>query len=622
VNRMDLADKLKRLPDAPGVYIMKNSSGEIIYVGKAVSLKNRVRSYFQSSHNHSPKVISLVSQVADFEYILTDSEVEALILECNLIKKHRPRYNVRLVDDKSYPYVKVTLNEDYPRVFMTRNVVRDGARYYGPYTDAGALRETLRLLKKVFPLRQCRQKSVDRQKRPCLNYHIRRCLAPCQGEVNREKYLEMIRNVCLFLEGRHEELVKTLAVRMEEAAENLDFEQAAELRDRIRDIEKVVEKQKIVSADLTDQDVIALAREGELSGVVVFFVRGGKLMGREHFIIDETSEIDDNEILTSFVEQYYIQVEYIPKDILLPLELTETGVINTWLEEKRGARVYLRVPRRGEKAKLVEMAQKNAAEELAQHRAREEQARARLEGALLGLKDYLGLARIPLRIECYDISNIQGTESVGSMVVFVGGKPRNDLYRRFRIKTVEGPNDFASMQEVLRRRFTRGLRELDEIAAGKLEKEKAKFAEMPDLVIIDGGKGQLSAAREIMKELEVDPIATYGLAKEQEHLFGEDSPEPVILPRNSESLYLVQRIRDEAHRFAITYHRKLRGKRSLKSVLDDIPGIGAKRRKALVEHFRSMARLKNATIDQLAEVPGITRPVAEAVYEFFQQEEE
>ena len=619
---MDLTEKLKHLPQAPGVYIMKNSSGEIIYVGKAVSLKNRVRSYFQSSHNHSPKVISLVSQVADFEYILTDSEVEALILECNLIKKHRPRYNVRLVDDKSYPYVKVTLNEDYPRVFMTRNVVRDGARYYGPYTDAGALRETLRLLKKVFPLRQCRQKSVDRQKRPCLNYHIRRCLAPCQGEVNREKYLEMIRNVCLFLEGRHEELVKTLAVRMEEAAENLDFEQAAELRDRIRDIEKVVEKQKIVSADLTDQDVIALAREGELSGVVVFFVRGGKLMGREHFIIDETSEIDDNEILTSFVEQYYIQVEYIPKDILLPLELTETGVINTWLEEKRGARVYLRVPRRGEKAKLVEMAQKNAAEELAQHRAREEQARARLEGALLGLKDYLGLARIPLRIECYDISNIQGTESVGSMVVFVGGKPRNDLYRRFRIKTVEGPNDFASMQEVLRRRFTRGLRELDEIAAGKLEKEKAKFAEMPDLVIIDGGKGQLSAAREIMKELDVDPIATYGLAKEQEHLFGEDSPEPGILPRNSESLYLVQRIRDEAHRFAITYHRKLRGKRSLKSVLDDIPGIGAKRRKALVEHFRSMARLKNATIDQLAEVPGITRPVAEAVYEFFQQEEE
>ncbi len=619
---MDLAEKLKYLPQAPGVYIMKNSSGEIIYVGKALSLKNRVRSYFQSSKNHSPKVISLVTQVADIEYILTDSEVEALILECNLIKKHRPRYNVRLVDDKSYPYVKVTLNEEYPRVFMTRKVVRDGARYYGPYTDAGALRETLRLLKKVFPIRQCRQKSVDRQKRPCLNYHIRRCLAPCQGEVSTVRYLEMIKNVCLFLEGRHEELVRTLAARMEEAAENMDFEQAAELRDRIRDIEKVVEKQKIVSADPTDQDVIALAREGELSGVVVFFVRGGKLMGREHFIIDETSEMEDSEILTSFVKQYYIQVEYIPRDILLPAELTETEVINAWLEEKRGARVYLRVPRRGEKARLVEMARKNATEELAQHRVREEQARARLEGALLGLKDYLELARIPRRIECYDISNIQGTESVGSMVVFTGGKPRPDLYRRFRIKTVEGPNDFASMQEVLRRRFNRGLREQEEIAAGKLEREKARFAEMPDLVIIDGGKGQLSAAREVMRELQVDPIATYGLAKEQELLYGEGSPEPVVLPRNSESLYLVQRIRDEAHRFAITYHRKLRGKRSLKSVLDDIPGVGAKRRKALVEHFRSMARLKNATIEQLAEVPGMTRPVAEAVYEFFQQEDD
>ncbi|WP_418790978.1 excinuclease ABC subunit UvrC [Phosphitispora sp. TUW77] len=618
---MDLADKLKYLPQAPGVYIMKNSSGAIIYVGKALSLKNRVRSYFQISRNHSPKVTNLVSQVADIEYILTDSEVEALILECNLIKKHRPRYNVRLADDKSYPYVKVTLSEDYPRVFITRKVIRDGSRYYGPYTDAGALRETLRLLKKVFPLRQCRQKSLNRQKRPCLNYHIKRCLAPCQGEVGREKYLEMIKNVCLFLEGRHEELVKTLSVRMADAAENLDFEQAAELRDRIRDIEKVVEKQKIVSADHVDQDVVALAREGELSAVAVFFIRGGKLMGREHFIIDETSEMADNEILTSFVKQYYIQVEYVPRDILLPVELTEIGVINKWLEEKKSGRVYIKVPQRGEKARLVEMAQKNAAEELVQHRTREEQARTKLEGALLGLKDYLGLSRIPLRIECYDISNIQGTEPVGSMVVFVGGKPRNDLYRRFRIKTVEGPNDFASMQEVIRRRFARGTKEIDEIAAGRLDSEKAKFAEMPDLVIIDGGKGQLSAAREVMKELDVNSIAIYGLAKEHEHLFGGDSPDPVILPSNSESLYLVQRIRDEAHRFAIIYHRKLRGKRSLKSVLDDIPGVGPKRRKALVEHFRSMASLKNAAVDQLAEVPGMTRSVAEAVYEFFQQEE-
>ncbi len=621
MKKLDLAEKLKRLPDSPGVYLFKNGAGDIIYVGKAVSLKNRVRSYFQSTRNHSPKVTSLVSQIADLEYILTDTEVEALILECNLIKKHRPRYNVRLVDDKTYPYVKVTFDEKFPRLFMTRKVIRDGARYYGPYTDAGALRETLSILKKTFPIRSCKQKSVDRQNRPCLNHHIGRCLAPCSGEVDPQIYTEMINNVCMFLEGRQEDLVKHLTIRMEEAAQDLRFEEAANLRDQIRSIEKVVEKQKIVSAELTDQDVVASAREGEIACVSVFFIRGGKLLGREHFILDETAEMDESELLTAFVKQYYIQVEYIPKEILLSSSLNEEDVITKWLERKRGSKVRLKVPQRGEKVKLLEMAEKNAAEELAQHRAQEEQARLKLQSALLGLKEYLELAALPRRIECYDISNIQGTESVGSMVVFVDGKPRNDLYRRFKIKTVEGPNDFASMQEIIKRRFSRALKEIEAIEQGKMDRINAKFAELPSLVIIDGGKGQLNAAREVMYELGFKPIPTFGLAKEHEYLFGEGNPEPVILPRNSESLYLVQRIRDEAHRFAITYHRNLRGKRSLKSILDDIPGIGVKRRKALMEHFRSIAAIRKAAVEELAEVPGFNRIVAETVYEYFQQEE-
>lgn len=618
---MEPAEKLKLLPDSPGVYIMKNQAGEVIYVGKALSLKNRVRSYFQSSRNHSPKVISLVSQIADFDFILTDSEIEALILECNLIKKYRPRYNVRLMDDKTYPYLKVTLDEKYPRLFMTRKVIRDGGRYYGPYTDVGAVRETLELLKRVFPMRTCKQKSVDKQPRPCLNFHIHRCLAPCNGKVETGTYNEMVKSVCLFLEGRQEDLIKSLTAEMAEAAENLEFEKAAALRDRARALEKVIEKQKIVSSDLVDQDVLAMAREAEITCMVVFFVRAGKLMGREHFILEDTGGMEDQEILTSFVEQFYVQAQYVPRDILLPVAIDENDVIIKWLERKRGGRVQVKVPKRGDKAQLMQMAVKNAAEELALHRAREDQARARLAGALLGLQEYLELSALPRRIECYDISNIQGTESVGSMVVFVDGKPRNDLYRRFKIKTVEGPNDFASMQEVIGRRFGRALKEIESIEAGKLEKAKAKFAELPSLVIIDGGKGQLNAAREVMRELGFNPIPTFGLAKEHEYLFHEGRPDPIILPRNSESLYLIQRIRDEAHRFAITYHRNLRGKKSLKSILDDIPGVGPKRRKALVEHFRSMARLRAATVDELAAVPEISRGVAEAVYEFFQQEE-
>lgn len=618
---MTIPEKLRQLPDKPGIYLMKNTAGEIIYVGKAISLKNRVRSYFQAGQNLSPKVRSMVSHIVDLDYILTDSEVEALILENNLIKKHRPKYNIRLKDDKTYPYLKVSVDEEFPRVFMTRRVLRDGARYYGPYTDIGAVRDTLYILRRIFPLRTCKKKSVEREKRPCLNYHIRQCLAPCAGKIDPVRYREMVREICLFLEGRQEDLIKQLSAEMEKAAAELQFERAAELRDRVQALRKIVEKQKVVTCDFADQDVIAIAREGDEACVQIFFIRGGKLLGREHYILDETAGLGDGEVLNAFSKQYYNQVEYIPGEILLPGALEEEEVIGLWLSEKRGGRVRFKFPRRGEKLRLLELVQKNAAEELAHHRAQREREQARTLGAMDELQLALGLPDRPRRIECFDISNTQGTESVGSMVVFEGGMPKNQDYRRFKIKTVEGPNDFASMQEVIRRRFSRALQEAADVNVGKLAEEKAKFAVLPDLVIIDGGKGQLNAAREAMQELGFSAISTFGLAKENEWLFAEGRTDPIILARNSEGLYLIQRVRDEAHRFAITYHRKLRGQRSLKSLLDDIPGVGPKRRKALREHFRSMTRLKQASVDELAEVDGISRALAEDIFEYFQSEE-
>jgi len=618
---MTIPEKLRRLPDKPGIYLMKNAGGEIIYVGKAVSLKNRVRSYFQAGQNLSPKVRSMVSHVTDLDYILTDSEVEALILENNLIKKHRPKYNIRLKDDKTYPYLKVTVDEDYPRVLMTRRVLRDGAKYYGPYTDVGAVKDTLHILRKLFPLRTCKKKSVEREKRACLNYHIKQCLAPCAGRIDPARYGEMVREISLFLEGRQEDLIKQLSAEMEKAAAELSFERAAELRDRLLALQKVVEKQKIVTCDLGDQDVIAMVREGDESCMQVFFIRGGKLLGREHYILDETAGLADGEVLNAFIKQYYNQVEYVPGEILLPGVLEEEGVIASWLAEKRGGRVRFRVPRRGEKLRLLELVEKNAAEQLANHRAQREREQARTIGAMDELQLALGLPDRPWRIEGFDISNTQGTESVGSMVVFERGMPKNQDYRRFKIKTVEGPNDFASMQEVIRRRFSRALKEQADAKSGKLAEEKAKFAVIPDLVIIDGGKGQLNAAREAMRELGFSAVPTFGLAKENEWLFTEDRSEPIILARNSEGLYLIQRVRDEAHRFAVTYHRMLRGQRNLRSLLDDIPGVGPKRRKALLEHFRSMSRLKQATVDELTTIDGISRSLAEDIFEHFQSEE-
>lgn len=611
-----LEDQLKLLPDKPGVYLMKDQKGDIIYVGKAVSLKNRVRSYFQSSRNHSAKVSRMVEQIDSFETIVTDSEVEALILEANLIKKYRPKYNILLKDDKHYPYLKLTLNEPFPRMVIARSIKKDGARYFGPYPHAGAVREVMDLLHTLFPIRSCKKK-LDGEKvgRPCLNFHIKRCQAPCTGDLSSHEYHKMFQQIILFLEGRQEDLIEELRRQMTEAAEKLEFERAAELRDKINAVHTVIEKQKIISSGLEDQDAIALARGVDTACVQVFFMRGGKIVGREHFFLNPGEESDRGEILASFVKQYYAGESFIPREIIVGEESDEWPLIEEWLTQKKGQRVYVKVPKRGEKFELVEMVAKNALLEL----ERAEQA-ARREWEMTGeavkqLAAYLHLPIPPYRIEAFDNSNIQGTDPVASMVVFEGGKPKRSDYRRFKIKTVEGPNDFASMNEVVGRRFRRAMQEMEEgVPPGE-----GKFSRLPDLLLIDGGKGQLSAARSILKELGFGHIPTVGLAKENEWLFTEGNPDPIILPRNSPALFLVQRVRDEAHRFAISFHRELRGKRTLRSILEEIPGIGPTRRRALLHHFGSLEEIKRASVVELAEVEGMNTKVAEEVYNFLRK---
>ncbi|WP_026760185.1 excinuclease ABC subunit UvrC [Selenomonas ruminantium] len=593
-------EKLKLLPDKPGVYIMKNAEGRIIYVGKAIVLKNRVRQYFQSGKNHTPKVRAMVSHIADFEIIMTASEVEALILECNLIKKHRPRYNISLKDDKSYPYVKVTLQEDFPRVFITRRILKDGARYFGPYTNATAVHESLKLLRRLFPLRTCKHL----QERPCLEYHIKRCLAPCAGKVEKGDYDAMIRAVLLFLEGRTEDVERELQLRMEQAAENFHFEIAARLRDQLLAVRKVAEKQNIVTG-AGDQDAIGLARS-EIGVVVqVFMIRGGKMIGREHFLLQGSEDESDGQVLAAFLQQYYHRATFIPREILLPLEIpqTEQELLEKWLSaKKQKAKVQLILPQRGTKKDIVDMAASNAEKYLHDEAARIKQANDQTLGAVEELGRYLGLPKPPDRMECFDISHNQGSETVASMVVFEGGLPKKSDYRRFKIQSTEGkPDDFLSMREVTTRRYV------------DLPEE-----ELPDLIIIDGGKGQLSSALEIIRNVAGHMhVPVVGLAKQFELVFTEGNPEPVVLPRHSQALYLIQRIRDEAHRFAITYHRKLRGKRNLVSVLDHIVGIGPKRRQALWSHFGSINKIKAATVEELAMAPGMNKPAAEAVYNFF-----
>ena len=598
-------EKLKLLPDKPGVYIMKNEQGKIIYVGKAVVLKNRVRQYFQSNKNHTPKVRAMVSHIADFEIIMTHSEVEALILECNLIKKHRPRYNISLKDDKSYPYVKVTVQEDFPRVFITRRVLKDGARYFGPYTNATAVHESLKLLRRLFPLRTCRHL----QERPCLEYHIKRCLAPCAGKVGKDDYDAMIRAVLLFLEGRTDDVERELQFRMEAAADAYHFELAARLRDQLLAVRKVAEKQNIVTGS-GDQDAVGMARS-EIGVVVqIFFIRAGKMIGREHFLLQSTEEESDEAILAAFLQQYYHRAAFIPREVLLPLELpaAERELLEAWLsEKKRKAKVQILCPQRGTKHDIVAMAAGNAQKYLADEAARIKQANDQTRGAVEELGRYLGLRNPPERMECFDISHIQGSETVASMVVFEGGLPKKSDYRRFKIQSTEGkPDDFLSMREVTTRRYV-GLPE----------------NELPDLIVIDGGKGQLSSALEIIRQhAGHKKVPVVGLAKQFELVFREGESEPVVLPRHSQALYLIQRIRDEAHRFAITYHRKLRGKRNLVSVLDHIVGIGPKRRQALWSHFGTLSRIKAAGVEELMAAPGMNRPAAEAVFNFFLAQQE
>ena len=609
---MDLQEKLSLLPMSPGVYLMKDKDDQIIYVGKAINLRSRVRSYFQSSKHHGAKVKALVERIADFEYIVTDSEVEALILESNLIKKHSPWFNIRLKDDKSYPYIKVTTNEDFPRVMMVRNRLDDGAKYYGPYTNVTAVKSTLNFLRKLFPIRTCRKniKVGQKPERPCLNYHIGRCLAPCAGLVDQGTYQEMIDEVCLFLEGRHHRLIPDLTKKMEKASAHLEFERAAKIRDQIRALEQMVEKQKIISQHKEDQDILGYARVGNLACVQVFFVRDGKLIGREHFMLDCNADEEAVEILTAFVKQYYSDASFIPKEILLPTALEDQELIEQWLSELKQARVYIRRPQRGTKKELVEMVNHNAEVVLEETRAREEQKSKEIERGLFELQQALNLSSPIQRIEAFDISTIQGSHTVASMVVMIDGVPANDQYRRFKIQSVSGePNDYLAMEEVIRRRFTRGLRE----QAGELE--VTRFSEFPDLVVIDGGKGQLSSAIKIRDELGLG-ITFIGLAEQFEEVYLENQSEPLILPRESHGLHMLQRIRDEAHRFALAYHRHLRSKNSHRSLLDEIPGIGPKRKKALLRHFGTVKRIREASVEELQEVEGINEKVATEIWQY------
>ena len=600
-----VAEKLKLLPDSPGVYIMKDDHGKIIYVGKAIVLKNRVRQYFQSSRNHTPKVRAMVSHIADFETIMTANEVESLILEANLIKKHRPRYNIRLKDDKSYPYVKVTVQEEFPRVFITRRVLRDGARYFGPYTNVTALRDSLKLLRRLFPLRTCR----TMPERPCLEYHIKRCLAPCVDKVEAEDYRAMIRAVLLFLEGRTDDVERELEQRMNAAAEAYHFETAARLRDQLSAVRTAAERQNIVTG-AGDQDAVGMARSAAGVCVQIFFIRGGKMIGREHFLLRGSEEESDADILRAFLEQYYNQATFVPREVLLPcaIEAAAQATIEAWLAARKGGgKVALLTPQRGTKHDIVQMATGNAAKFLADEETRRSLLDEQTLGAVEELGRYLGLKHPPRRMECFDISHNQGQETVASMVVFEDGAPKKSDYRRFKIRSTEGkPDDFLSMREVTTRRYV-GLPE----------------EELPDLIIIDGGKGQLSSALEIIRHTAGHKdVPVVGLAKQFELVFTEGNSEPVELPRRSQALYLIQRIRDEAHRFAITFHRKLRGKRNLVSVLDHIVGIGPKRRQSLRTHFGSLEKIKEASVEELAAAPGMNRTSAEAVRHFFDAQQE
>ncbi len=688
--RAQLEERVKSLPLTPGVYIMKDVQGNVIYVGKAVALRNRVRSYFGSLKGQQPKVAKMVSNIADFEYILTDTELEALILENNLIKKHKPKYNIRLKDDKTYPYIKVTTNEEWPRVFQTRKQVSDGALYFGPFAGAGAAWRTLELLDKLFPYRTCDIQIDGKAARPCLQYFIHRCLGPCASLADKGEYDKAISQVTLFLEGKQEQIIKDVRQRMEQAAESLAFERAAYLRDQMLALQRVVEQQKVLSTTPNDEDVIAFAREDGETCVQVFFIRQGKLLGREHFILEGTLDESDKEVMSKFITQFYDEASYIPPRLLLQNDISEAAIIEQWLRQRKGSKVMISVPRRGQKRELVDLVAKNAAETLEQLRVKLLSDERKASTALTELQQALSLPAWPLRMECYDISHTQGTNSVASMVVFENGVPKKSEYRRFKIKTVAGNDDYASMQEVLYRRLKRaaterrklGLtstqaqttapatasitasvegaemvasfsdeqsdnprianinetagierseqieeadrladssHELKEEASGQGQEAEAatisSWAVLPDLIVVDGGKGQLNAAYEVLKQLEMTDLAIVGIAKREEEVFRPGDSTPVILARDSQALFLVQRLRDEAHRFAITYHRNLRGKAQIASTLDSVKGIGPRRKKELITRFGSVKGVREATDADLLAVPGMNAQIVAALRE-------
>lgn len=616
MENFNIQEELKKLPGKPGVYLMHDEKDAIIYVGKAISLKNRVRQYFQSSRNKGAKIEQMVTHISRFEYIVTDSELEALVLECNLIKEHRPKYNTMLMDDKTYPFIKVTVNEPFPRVMMARRMKKDKAKYFGPYTSAGAVKDTIELIRKLYHIRSCNRslpKDIEKE-RPCLNYHIHQCYAPCQGYISREEYRKSIDEVVRFLNGNYDPILKELEEKMLDASENLEFEKAIEYRELLASVQKIAQKQKITDTAGDDRDIIAMASEGEDAVVQVFFIRGGRLIGRDHFYLKIAENDTKSEILSSFIKQFYAGTPYIPAEIMLPEEIEDQEIIEEWLTTRREHKVRLRIPKKGTKEKLVELAQKNAQMVLKNDKERLKREEGRTIGAVKELEKILGLTGI-IRMEAYDISNTNGFDSVGSMVVYEHGKPKRNDYRKFKIKSVQGPDDYASMNEVLTRRFEHGLRERQD------ESETGGFQAFPDLIMMDGGRGQVNIALEVLEKLNLH-IPVCGMVKDDNHRTRGLYFNNVELPidRNSECFRLITRIQDEAHRFAITFHRQLRSKGQVHSILDDIPGVGPARRKDLMRSFENIEAIRNATVDDLKELPSMNEKSAQEVYKFFHQD--
>ncbi len=619
----DVEAELKKLPAKPGVYLMHDGRDEIIYVGKAISLKNRVRQYFQSSRNKTSKIEQMVERIARFEYIVTDSELEALVLECNLIKEHRPRYNTMLKDGKTYPYIKATIQEDYPRLLFSRELKKDKSRYFGPYTNAKAVKESLDLMHKLYRIRTCSRslpKDIGKG-RPCLNYHIKQCSAPCQGYISKEEYQKNFACALEFLNGNYAPLLKELEEKMLEASESMDFEKAIEYRDALDSVKQVAQKQKITSYGLEDRDIIAMAKDSQDAVVQVFFVREGRLIGRDHFHLSIAAAEDDRQILTSFVTQFYAGTPFIPRELLVQFPLEDEEVISQWLSAKRGQKVRLISPKKGEKERLVELAAKNAKLVLDQDKEKIKREELRTIGAMNQIGSWLGLPGLR-RIEAFDISNTGGFSSVGSMIVYEDGKPKTSDYRKFRIQTVQGPNDYASMEEVLTRRFTHGMEEEKALKEKGMELSHGSFNRFPDLIMMDGGRGQVNIALGVMEKLSLS-IPVCGMVKDDNHrtrgLYYHNVEIPI--DKHSEGFRLITRIQDEAHRFAIEYHRSLRSKTQVRSILDEIPGIGPARRKALMKHFKSQEAVREASVEELAAAPQMNRRAAEEVYKFFHGKE-